>query len=164
SLPQDRYTNAFEIGCSIGVLTERLAPRCDRLLAVDVVPGVLAQARQRCARFPQVRFAEMSVPATFPGEQFDLIVLSEIGYYWSATDLATAKQSIANALTPAGHLVLVHWTPFVHDYPLTGDQVHEAFLRQDARSPLSHLNGRREERYRLDVLERRKECNVGNVP
>lgn len=155
SLPRDRYVNAFEIGCSIGVLTERLAPRCERLLAVDVVPDVLAQARQRCARFPHVRFAEMPVPAGFPDERFDLIVLSEVGYYWSSTDLHAAKTRIENALTSGGHLVLVHWTPFVHDYPLTGDQVHEAFLSQEARSPLTHLHGCREERYRLDVLERR---------
>ncbi len=155
ALPRDRYANAFEIGCSIGVLTERLAPCCDRLLAVDVIPAVLAQARERCALFPQVRFTAMSVPAAFPNERFDLIVLSEVGYYWSAADLDTAKTRIEHALLPGGHLVLVHWTPFVHDYPLTGDQVHEAFLKPDAGSPLIPLHGGRAERYRLDVLERR---------
>ena len=35
ALPQAHYTNAFEIGCSIGVLTQMLADRCDHLLAVD---------------------------------------------------------------------------------------------------------------------------------
>ena len=155
ALPRPRYASAFEIGCSIGVLTERLAPRFDTLLAVDVVPGVLAKARRRCARFPHVRFAEMSVPDAFPDERFDCILVSEVGYYWSAADLERARRQIADALLPGGHLVLVHWTPFVHDYPLTGDQVHDAFLDQGASSPLAHRHGHREARYRLDVLERR---------
>ena len=30
ALPNERYANAFEIGCSIGVLSEMLARRCNR--------------------------------------------------------------------------------------------------------------------------------------
>lgn len=156
ALPRPRYRNGFEIGCSFGVLTERLAGRCDALLAVDVVEAVLARARARCRDLPWVRFARMAVPASFPPDRFDLIVVSEVGYYWSAEDLARAREAIVDGLEPGGHLVLVHWTPLVHDYPLTGDQVHDAFVAgEDEGLPrLRHVEGRREERYRLDVLER----------
>lgn len=160
ALPNPRYANAFEIGCSIGVLTAQLGRRCDRLLAVDIVPEVLARAAERCQDQPQIRFAEMRVPDTFPDERFDLIVLSEVGYYWSTDDLARARRRIVDALPPGGHLVLVHWTPFVHDYPLTGDQVHEAFLSAVPGAPgepsrgLVHLGGFRRGRYRLDLLAR----------
>jgi hypothetical protein len=34
--PAARYTTALEIGCSIGVFTRLLAPRCQSLLALDV--------------------------------------------------------------------------------------------------------------------------------
>jgi hypothetical protein len=37
-LPRRRYGDAFEPGCSIGVLTAMLASRCDRLLSCDVSP------------------------------------------------------------------------------------------------------------------------------
>lgn len=156
ALPAPRYADAFEIGCSIGVLTARLAARCDRLLAVDLVPAVLARAAARCASLPQARFAQMSVPSAFPDLTFDLILLSEVGYYWSRADLDRARRLIVDALCPGGHLILVHWTPFVHDYPLTGDEVHEAFLGGEGGSDrLLHLEGLRAEHYRLDAFERR---------
>jgi SAM-dependent methyltransferase len=96
----------------------------------------------------------MMVPEEFPDDTFDLVVLSEVGYYWSREALQVAKARITRALEPEGHVLLVHWTPFVHDYPLTGDQVHEAFLDEDDGLPLSHLGGSRTEQYRLDLLER----------
>ncbi|MFC6269861.1 SAM-dependent methyltransferase [Frigoriflavimonas asaccharolytica] len=36
ALPKDKYKNALEIGCSIGVLTELLAKKCEKLLSIDV--------------------------------------------------------------------------------------------------------------------------------
>src|SRR5665213_696736 len=39
ALPNEHFCNVFEPGCSIGVLTELLAPRCERLLATDINPG-----------------------------------------------------------------------------------------------------------------------------
>ena len=154
ALPRDRYRRAFEIGCSIGVLTERLAARCDDLLAVDVVEDVLDRARVRTRHLANVQFARMRVPAEFPAGRFDLILVSEVGYYWSGDDLAEARRRIVAALAPAGHLLLVHWTPVVPDYPLTGDEVHEHVLAT-AGDDLRHRAGRREERYRLDLFERR---------
>ncbi|RSK32351.1 class I SAM-dependent methyltransferase [Hymenobacter metallilatus] len=154
ALPKTHYPTAFEIGCSLGVLTEQLARHCAHLLAVDVAAAPLERARQRCAHLPQVNFRLMQVPAEFPPEQFDLIVVSEVGYYWSPEDLETARRKILAALRPGGHLLLVHWTPPVHDYPLTGDDVHEFFLSQTvAPGPLRHLQGQRQATYRLDVLE-----------
>lgn len=151
SLPREHYTNVFEIGCSLGVLTAMLAPRCDRLLAVDGSEAPLVQARERCQSLPQVTLAQMQVPDQFPDAQFDLILVSEVGYYWSPDDFARAQEEILTHLLPGGQLMLVHWTPPVHDYPLTGDEVHEAFLKTEG---LKHLSGHREETYRLDVLER----------
>ena len=39
---------------------------------------------------PQVEFRLLRVPEEFPEGQFDLILLSEVGYYWSPEDLARA--------------------------------------------------------------------------
>ncbi|AHJ96084.1 SAM-dependent methyltransferase [Hymenobacter swuensis] len=156
ALPKTEYDTAFEIGCSLGVLTEQLAPRCGHLLAVDIAAAPLERARQRCAHLPQVTFQLLRVPEEFPEEEFNLILVSEVGYYWSPDDLRQASERIIEALRPGGHLVLVHWTPPVHDYPLTGDDVHEFFLRQAGpEGPLQHISSQRHAQYRLDVLTRR---------
>lgn len=153
ALPRDRYRSAFEIGCSIGVLTEQLAHRCASLLAVDVAESALERARERCRALDWVRFERMQVPDEFPDEMFNLILLSEVGYYWSPEDLERVRHCVVEHLVPGGHLLLVHWTPFVEDYPLTGDQVHTHFLRSAGPS-LRHRAGHREDLYRLDLFER----------
>lgn len=155
ALPHPRYERAFEIGGSIGVLTAQLAARCGHLLSVDVSEAALAQARQRCADLPQVEIRKMQVPDEFPAGQFDLILLSEVGYYWSLPDLARAADQLLAALPPGGQLLLVHWTPVVPDYPQTGDEVHAFFLRKAGPGgSLRHLSGTRHAQYRLDLLEK----------
>jgi trans-aconitate methyltransferase len=153
ALPSERYESGFEIGCSIGVLTQQFATRCRHLLSVDVSEVALRQARHRLADTPHVRLENRTVPDWFPNELFDLIVLSEVGYYWSLPDLLKARQLMLDHLRPGGHLVLVHWTPEVHDYPLTGDAVHDTFMELTGeRGPLQRVFGKREETYRLDVV------------
>ncbi|MBC6606804.1 methyltransferase domain-containing protein [Hymenobacter sp. BT188] len=156
ALPHSQYARAFEIGCSLGVLTEQLAARCGHLLAVDVAEAPLLRARQRCAHLPQVEFRLLRVPEEFPApSMFDLIVVSEVGYYWSSADLTRATDQIVAGLASGGQLLLVHWTPPVHDYPLTGDEVHAFFLQKSSNNgPLHHLHGQRHEQYRLDLLEK----------
>jgi len=153
ALPKERYRSAFEIGGSIGVLTAKLAERCDSLLSVDVSELAQNQAIQRCRALPQVRFQIMRVPETYPDKMFDLTLVSEVGYYWSWEDLKTAQQRIIEHLEVGGHLLLVHWTLYARDYPLSGDQVHDSFLELTP-SKLQHLGGQREEQYRLDLFER----------
>ena len=156
ALPRPHYPRALEIGCSLGVFTALLAPRCGHLLGVDVSEQALAQARQRCAGLPQVALAQQRLPDEFPAGAFDLITLCEVGYYWSPADLARAAAGIAGALPAGGQLLLVHWTPPVHDYPLTGDEVHEFFLQKTGPDGVwQSLAGQRHPQYRLDVLAKR---------
>ena len=151
SLPRAHYATGFEIGCSIGVLSEKLAGRCESLLSVDVADRALERARERSRDIAHLRFQKMSVPGEFPAGQFELIVVSEVGYYFALPDLDKLIDQIACAQQSGADLTLVHFTPFVPDYPLTGDAVHERFLQ---RSEWTRLHGLREERYRIDVLRR----------
>jgi SAM-dependent methyltransferase len=156
ALPNERYASAFEIGCSIGVLSEMLAKRCDKLLSVDASELPLETARQRLAPYPQVTIRQLSIPDQFPDDPFDLIILSEVGYYLVEADLQRARQAMLDHLNPGGHLLLVHWTPVVHDYPLTGDQVHEQFMAVAGDDqPLMHLLNQRAETYRMDLFQKR---------
>ncbi len=160
ALPLPQYRAAFEIGCSIGVLTAQLAERCDSLLSVDVSKKAMDRAIQRCQSLPQVRFQLMRVPEEYPTDSFDLTLLSEVGYYWSWDELKQAQRLIVDHLKPGGHLLLVHWTLYARDYPLSGDEVHDSFLElagantESTPQQLRHLWGRRHEEYRLDLFER----------
>lgn len=148
ALAGERFGAGFEIGCSIGVLTARLAEVCDDLLAVDINDRALAAARKRCSALPTVRFAPMTVPRDFPAGRFDLVVVSEVAYYWSDDDLSLAMDRIARA-APGGTLELVHFLPSVDDYVRSGDAVHEAFLADPRFVRVRHV---RAERYRIDVV------------
>ncbi|GAB4050243.1 class I SAM-dependent DNA methyltransferase [Spirosoma litoris] len=156
ALPNAHYDDAFEIGCSIGVLTQMLADRCSRLLAVDASALPLKAARERLASYPGVTIQQMQLPNEFPDSSFDLILLSEVGYYLAMPDLTRTRQLLIDHLNTNGHLLLVHWTPFVHDYPLTGDQVHDFFLEAaQPNAPLIHLTNQRESTYRLDLFQKK---------
>ena len=150
ALPRLRYPRAFEVGCSIGVLTRRLAPRCDRLLAVDAAAAPLLEARRRCADQRHVTFAQRAVPAEWPDRVFDLIMLSEVVYYLDIPDLMATAGLACSSLAAGGDLVLVHWTGET-DYPLSGDEASDLFIgAMQSRARL--LRQERTGRYRLDVL------------
>lgn len=152
ALPRPLYRRGFEMGCSIGILTEQLAERCGSLLAVDVVDRALAAARQRCRHHRHVTFARMRLPAEPPEGSFDLIMLSEVIYYLDVVDLSALALWIDRALEPEGDLVLVHWVRAT-DYPLSGDDAVGALLRR-LRAGYRALALRRTGSYRLDVLRR----------
>ncbi len=130
------------------MLTAQLAQRCTALLSVDLNLKALAEAKKRCAGITNVRFEHMALPGSFPEGPFDLVLLSEVGYYWSDSDLELGIDRIA-AATPGGIVELVHFLPKVEDYPRDGDSVHAAFL-SDKRFEAIH--SKRAERYRIDVL------------
>ena len=147
-----RYRSAFEPGCSTGRLTALLAPRCDRLLAVDAVPAAVETASARLASMPQVTVRPGRVPHDWPaGEQFDLIVLSELAYYFDDADLATLLDRAAGSLEPGGDLVAVHWRWPVAEHFRSGDAVHAALA---ARPDLTRLARHEEDDFLLEVFTR----------
>jgi len=147
-LGSTNYCRGLEIGCSIGVLTRMLAGRCDELVAIDLSGEAIKIATERLAEYNNVTFINEGIPHYCIEGTFDLILLSEVGYYLSHEDLKLAKQQIIEHLNKEGMLILVHWTNFVADYPLTGDQVHEHFLD----SPLIHKDRYISENYRIDTF------------
>ncbi|WP_426166497.1 class I SAM-dependent DNA methyltransferase [Sandarakinorhabdus sp. DWP1-3-1] len=95
------YADAIEVGCSIGVLTARLAPSCDNLLGTDVAEAALAIARKRCAAQPQARFALSTLPDRPPPGRFDLILLSEVLYYFDDAGIARTADAVRARRSPA---------------------------------------------------------------
>ena len=143
-----RYARALEIGCSVGVLTRRFAEHAERLVAVDISERAVAQARMSCADAPNVTVARCDVTQDFPPGPFDLVVVSEVAYYWSNEDFVRVRDGIA-AGARGGNVLLVHFLPKVPDYVRDGDAVHEAFL---ADPRFVRVRASRAERYRIDLL------------
>ena len=153
ALPHARYVSALEVGCSIGVLTERLAGRCDRLVALDVAEAALDQAWRRCRAWEHIDFVRGQVPDEWPHGSFDLILLSEVVYYLDAADVGRLVKRVRGSLRPGGDAVLVHWTGETH-YPLTGDEAAELFT-EEAAAFMTVVTRSRTAEYRLDVLRKR---------
>ena len=153
ALPKESYENAFEIGCSIGVLTRLLAKKCRQLLATDISQKALDQAIDRCKDLNNITFEKLNFPDELPEEKFDLIMISEVAYYLTAGDWDFAMEHLYKKMLPGANVVLVHWLPEVHDYPQTGDQVHERF-KEFMKGKMKNVFSSRAENYRIDVWEK----------
>ncbi|RFA21123.1 bifunctional PIG-L family deacetylase/class I SAM-dependent methyltransferase [Subtercola boreus] len=162
SLPRQHFARTLEIGCSIGVLTEQLAPRTDALLALDIAPAAIDRARARLAAppsgtaqhasaTPHVTLRVADVATDFPEGTFDLVLLSEVGYYFDAGTLDRVLGSIATALTDDGVFVACHWRHPVADYLQTGDGVHRLIAEAAARAGWTLIAHHLEDDFVLDV-------------
>jgi len=150
ALSQPRYASAVEIGCSIEMLTARLAANCAAPLGIDVDEVPLHLARQRCAALSNVEFAMQRLPDDAPAGQFELIMLSEVLYYFDPPQLGRLADVVRGMALPSATLMLVHRLGPPPDYPLTGDSAVAAFefaLPKADSMPLA-----RTAEYRLDVL------------
>lgn len=145
ALPRAHYGTAFEPGCSVGVLTAALAPRCEELLATDVSERALRVAGQRLRGVAGVRLARAAVPRDWPDRRFDLVVLSELLYYLDDGDLRTTCARAVESVALGGTLLAVHWLHPVADYPQTGTAVQAAVTEAAAASGRLHLLARHEE-------------------
>jgi LmbE family N-acetylglucosaminyl deacetylase len=126
ALPNPRYARGLELGCSTGVLSAELAQRCEQLVCVDASGQALASADARLADSPGVTTAHMTVPAQWPDGRFDLIVISEVGYYLSPAELDAVLDKSVDSLLPGGTLVMCHWRRPLSGWSLDGDSVHAA--------------------------------------
>lgn len=124
ALPEQNYDAGLEVGCSIGTLSAELAGRCGRLLAVDASGTAVARAAQRLAPFAGAEARQLTVPQHWPDGGFDLIVVSEVGYYLAPSELDRLFTRIAGSLAPGGTLLLCHWRHPISGWELDGDTVH----------------------------------------
>ena len=150
SLPDERYHRVLEVGCSVGALAVDLAGRCDHLLAVDASQAAIDLATRRTADLDHVDVRRARIPDEWPEGRFDLVSISEVGYFLSRTGLAEVIVRARDSLTAGGHLLLCHWQHEIVGWPLDGPDVHEAFLATGARVLVDH----REPDFALHVLAR----------
>lgn len=128
-LPRPRFVRALELGCSRGELAADLARRCQDVLAVDRSPAAVARARTVVPT--NVETAVLDAPTEWPDGAFDLVVLSEVGYFLSPVDLERLIARVRSSLADHGVVVLCHWRHPVEGWVLDGADVHQAALAAD---------------------------------
>ena len=147
------YGRALEVGCSVGVFTAMLAPRCVELWAVDIAENAVKQARTRVRSFPHVRCERRTIPEDMPLGSFDLIVCSDVLYYWPVPALRAGARVLEAALAPRGRLVAAHYTGRADaGTRLDGNIVHDELARV---LTIDHTASQAFENYRIDRYERR---------
>jgi LmbE family N-acetylglucosaminyl deacetylase len=147
ALPRPTFRRAFEAGSARGDLSLGLVDRVAELITADAAAEAVAAARDRLgARAVTNR---MELPAEWPTGRFDLIVLSEVGYY--IEDLDGLADRIASSLDDDGVLLMVHWRHVAKQHPLTAETVH---LTLRDRLPLTCIVEHVEDDFLLDVLTR----------
>jgi SAM-dependent methyltransferase len=143
---------ALEMGCSIGVLTEQLAGVCGQLVATELAAQALDQARRRCASRDNIDFVLAKSMTDGIDGDFDLMLLSEVLYYWDDPDMAAVASAISGHLLMGGRLILVHWLGET-DYPRSADDAVAALSRRIGGLFKIELESRTAE-YRIDVWRR----------
>lgn len=136
----ERTGRTLELGCSIGVFTEMLAPRASCLVAVDFSPTALERARRRLRRSRHhVQLLRRALPEEMPAGPFDTIVCAEILYYWSEPLVRLGLQRMEAALAPGGTLVVVSWRHPDRRRELTGDDVHAIIDAETRLAPVARF-------------------------
>lgn len=121
-LGRDRYGAALEIGCATGQLATRLIDRADDVVALDASASALRVANARCAT---VRWVLGAAPHDIPDGNYDLIVMSEIGYFLDGVDLLATLRALRRRLSPDGELIIANWRGRTEDIPLDGPTVQQ---------------------------------------
>lgn len=128
ALSRPRYDRALDIGCATGELTNALATRCDAVVGVDGSAAALQRAKAKAEH--EIEWVRADLPEGVPDGRFDLIVLSEVGYFLTGLEFIRLLQAISARLAPGGELVLAHWQHPTRDIPSDGALVHRHALHQ----------------------------------
>lgn len=121
----ERRGRVLEVGCGEGRFTSRLAAFGGELLAVDISDAAIRRARPAFAGQPKVVFERRTLPLDMPEGTFDLIVCSDVLYFWEPRTLRRGLDRLLGCLRPGGRMLLLHQRENFGQ-PSTADAVHEA--------------------------------------
>jgi SAM-dependent methyltransferase len=113
-LSDRRYPRALELGCGAGAFTRRLAGLVDHLVAYDISPSAIEQARSatdpgRAIDFRAGNAMDYAWKADGP---WDLIVMNDticyLGWLYSFFDIAWFASEILEATRPGGRFLMAN--------------------------------------------------------
>lgn len=156
ALPRERYRHGFEPGCGNGETTMALMARCEQLVAADFSEAAVLLCNARLERKDQrqLHLQTLEVPQEWPqvpAGGFDLLVVSELAYYFSDAELAVFNDRCLASLAPGGHWLMCHWRHPAPDLRQNADTLHAQI---GASAALRTVVEHREADFLLEVWER----------
>jgi SAM-dependent methyltransferase len=132
-LPGTRFGNALDLGCGLGLLSQKLSSRVDSVLGIDISHVAIEHARRRAAAFDNLAFEAgdiLNLRSSLDGK-FDLVVVVDVLYYLFPLNedvLHSIVQRIAGLLTPGGTCLLANHFFFSADPDSRASRkIHRAF-------------------------------------
>ena len=103
----------LDLGCGIGRIAMALASRCRSVFGLDVSPGMIAEARRRCASLPNLHFevtAGQNLAFLDPASLDLVLAIDSFPYLVQAGPAVTAPHlaDLARTLRPGGALVILN--------------------------------------------------------
>ena len=129
-----RFRSALDVGCGLGLLSSRLAPRVDEVLGVDIAQTAVDRATATFAGCANLTFQQgnvLDLPRSLDG-RFDLVVIADTLYYLpapiTAEVLASVAQRVSELLVPGGICLLANHYFFSFDPDSKiSRRIHDAF-------------------------------------
>ena len=124
--------NILDFGCGTGLLTEKMAPFANHILAVDSsekMISVLKDKRLKNVITLAVNLSEETMRANeFLQVKFDLIVASSVCAF--LPDFEKTLRLLKTLLTPNGHFVQWDWFETIKDpgFGFTNNRIESAFI------------------------------------
>ncbi|MFT0545574.1 class I SAM-dependent methyltransferase [Allopusillimonas ginsengisoli] len=153
SLPRAHFDKVLELGCGVGETTYCLASIGGHVVAVDASTTAAAICARRVeqAGSENVSVQVLQLPACWPASTdnpFDLIVVSELAYYFSELELVSFMDQCVTSLAPQGVWVMCHYKPDFHDRIGSTDEIHNSV---DKLHGLQKIISHDDEQFRLDI-------------
>lgn len=121
----------LELGAGNGCNSRPLAARTLRLDATEATAeGTRLVAEAIAERAPRARASRLIVPAAFPRDEYDTIVIAELLYYLDQRAMARLGRQVARHLRIGGILVLAHHRITFYDFVQHAEHIQQKFLEQ----------------------------------
>jgi SAM-dependent methyltransferase len=133
-LPRRTYHRALDLGCGLGLFTERLSSCADEVVGIDISTVAIRYGTERMRALQNVKLRQGDITALGPEliGRFDLIVIADTLYYLPSPIkdevLKSVAMRMAKLLAPGGTLMLVnHYFPLPNAGTQLTLRIHRAF-------------------------------------
>ena len=149
-LPRIRYCSGFEAARSVGVLTELLAVRCNRLTSSDISPYSGHATQTRSGYDGASLIEEQSIREQWPSGEFDLVFFNEIAVLFREKEIGPLMACVLASTRQGAHVVGVHRRGLAN-HPLSAERTHQMIGESEHLVTVAHHS---EEDVLLDIWER----------